>query len=171
MAWARRPGGGPQTVRGRVVSQTLIFRKTKQERAETDRAQGKARAPGVLNRKVSAVVRNADDAANLAHRLGGSDAMPFRPVLVDTGDSRARRIIVGDGEASAAELQDLALKATTETKRPDFDALRERHGLMRREDVRPAIQDALRRRAQAHIDHPVTDPARVPGGPREKHIW
>lgn len=153
----------------------LIFKRTATERAEQARRReplvNPKAAPARLRRNVAGVVRNHTDAANLAHALGGPDVKPFRPILVDTGDSRQRRLIVGDGDATAAELQDLALKATEEPRRMDFDALREKRGDIRREQVDSAIREALHRRVAQHKANPITDPPRIPGGKQEKRIW
>ena len=154
------------------MSRTLIFKQTAHERQESRRKAEPGvlrKAPGGTKGHVAAVVRTAKDVEDLRHALGGSGETPFRPILVDRANGQ-REVIIGDGEASAAELQDLAYKAVN---RPpvDFGALREREGRMRKEDYDPAFRDALRRRVAQHKQNPVTDPARVPGEPWRKTLW
>ena len=79
-----------------------------------------------------------------------------------------RTLVVGAGEASAAELSGLTLSAIEKqeatAKRTgtavDFDALRERGGQMRREDVAAAKRNALLDRIKKHKQNPITDPPR-----------
>lgn len=132
----------------------IVIKKTARELAALARTQ-----QGPLAGRVSAVVRSQADAADLARKLGGRDVKARRPVLVDVGGTR--KLIVGDGDATAAELADLAAKAV-ESGEPDFDVLRERGGQMRREDVGPAMRNALMDRIARHRANPVTDPERVP---------
>ena len=85
----------------------------------------------------------------------------------------APTLIAGMGYASAAELQDCAVVTWEEqtTKfaagKPllDYDAARERRGLMPREEVDAATRDALLRRVAAHMANPITDPFRQPTYP------
>jgi hypothetical protein len=143
------------------VGYTIIVKKSPREQAQQAQAL-------VGRNRLSAVVRTAAEARDLAHTLGGRDMKPRRPVMVDTGHSRV--LVVGDGDASAAELSDLAVSAIEkqegQRKRTgtdvDFDSMRERANLMRREEVDPAIRQALRERAAKHLANPVSDPARAP---------
>ena len=48
----------------------------------------------------------------------------------------------------------------------DFDALREKHGLVRRENVRDAVCEAFAERIKRHKANMRTDPPRVPQYPR-----
>ena len=87
-------------------------------------------------------------------------------VMVPGAD--APTLIAGMGYATAAELQDCAVvtweRQTSKLAKTgnivDFDDLRERHNLMRREDVDAATRDALRRRVAQHKAHPISDPVR-----------
>ena len=132
----------------------IIIKKTARELA----AMAQTRQ-GPLAGRLSAVVRNAEDASELARTLGGRDVKARRPVMVDVGGTR--KLIVGDGEATAAELADLAAKAV-EASEPDFDKLRERGGQMRREEVPAAMRNAMLDRIARHRANPVTDPERQP---------
>lgn len=131
---------------------TLIFRQSSRAR---DRAVRATDAPPGLRGRTAAVVRTKAEAEDLSHRMGGRDVKPTRPVLVDTGHSRV--MVVGAGEATAAELSELAVSAIEKqeaTRRRtgmdlDFDALREKAGLMRREDVDAGMRNALRDAADA----------------------
>jgi hypothetical protein len=134
------------------VAHTIIVKKSAREIAERARTQ-----QGPLRGQLSAIVRSSGDAADLARQLGGRDVKPRRPVMVDTGGTRT--LIVGDGDATAAELADLAAR-TVEKHEPDFGALRERAGLMRREEVDSAIRNALRDRVKQHQANPLSDPPR-----------
>lgn len=134
----------------------LIFKQAPRER---DRALRGA-APGGLKGHVAATVRSQRDVVDLTHRLGGRDAKPFRPVLVDTGGSRV--LVVGDGIATAAELSELASSAIEKQEATrkrtgadmDWDAMREQAGQMRREDVDAAMRNAFRDAATAAIKDP-----------------
>ena len=132
----------------------IIIRKTARELAALART-----SQGPLAGRLSATVRSASDASELARQLGGRDVKPRRPVLVHVGGTR--KLIVGDGDATAAELADLAMKAV-ESGEPDFDKLRERGGQMRREEVGPAMRNAMLDRIARHRANPVTDPERQP---------
>ena len=141
----------------------IIIKKSERERSR----MADSSAPAQMRGQVSAVVRNRQDAENLAARLGGRNLRPEAPVMVDTG--RSRVMVVGLGQATAAELQDLAVAAIErqETQRGktgtdvDFDAMRERAGMMRREDVDAAVRNAMADRVARHKRNPFSDPARV----------
>jgi hypothetical protein len=122
--------------------------------------------------KASAVCRTLDECADLVHWFGTPTFAPYLPVLVKA--PAGWTAITGWGYADAAELQDCAVvlwtkqaEALTKTGRlMDFDALRERHGMIRAEDVPAAMAEALTRRIAHHRANPVTDPFRVPRYPR-----
>jgi len=79
-------------------------------------------------------------------------------------------LIAGMGHATVAELQDCAVVTWEQhTDRIaktgnvlDFDSLRERHGLMRRENVDAATRQALVERIARHKANPISDPFRQP---------
>jgi hypothetical protein len=87
--------------------------------------------------------------------------------------AQAPTLIAGMGYATAAELQDCAVVTWEQQTqklaegRPlvDFNAARERQGLMRREEVDAATREALLRRIARHKANPVTDPFRQPAYP------
>ena len=120
--------------------------------------------------KCSAVCRSAEDCDGLVRWFGSPDFAPFLPVLVLVPGAPAPTAIAGFGYATAAELRDCAVVTWhQQTERLaktgallDFDALRERRGLMRREDVDTATRDAMARRIAQHKANPVTDPPRQP---------
>ena len=118
--------------------------------------------------KASAVCRTFVDCEELVRWFGDPDFCPYLPVLVKAPNGWTA--ITGLGLAPAAELQDCAIvlwrrqeEALAKTGSIlDFDAARERHGLMRKEDVSAAMADALTRRIARHKANPVTDPFRQP---------
>ncbi len=129
-----------------------------------------ADVPESYHGKLSAVCRTAEDCAELVRWFGSPDFAPNLPVMVIVPGAHAPTLIAGMGYASAAELQDCAVVTWEEqtTKlaegKPllDFDAARERRGLLPREDVDAATRDALLRRVAEHMANPVTDPFRQP---------
>ena len=118
--------------------------------------------------KLSAVCRTANDCYNLAAWFGAPNFAPNFPVMVLVPGADAPTLIAGMGYATAAELRDCAVvtwhqqteKLRNTGKLLDFDTLRERCGLMRREEVDTAVRDAMARRAAQHKANPVTDPPR-----------
>ena len=126
--------------------------------------------PLSMQGKVSGIVRNEHDAGEIGAAFGRA-AKPRKPIMLVGPDERTIILIVGDGVAEAAELEDLALatlnrqqeRVRKQGRSLDFDALRERHGLMRREEVDPAIRQALIERIRRHQRSPITDPVRIPG--------
>lgn len=120
--------------------------------------------------KLSAVCRTALECEELVHWFGDADFCPFLPIMVFVPGAPAPTLIPGFGYAPAAELRDCAVYAWHKQGERirktgslvDFDALREKHGMMRREDVDPATREALRRRAAQHKANPISDPERVP---------
>lgn len=129
--------------------------------------------PESYHDKLSAVCRTADDCGELVRWFGSPDFAPNLPVMVMVPGAHAPTLIAGMGYATAAELQDCAVvtweQQTTKLAegKPllDYDAARERRGLLRREDVDAATRDALRRRVAAHKANPITDPPRQPTYP------
>ncbi len=120
--------------------------------------------------KCSAVCRTVEECGELVRWFGASDFCPTQPVMVLVPGADAPTLIAGMGYATAAELQDCAVvtwheqtrKLATTGKLVDFDALRERRGLMRREEVDLATREALLRRVAQHKANPISDPARQP---------
>jgi hypothetical protein len=122
--------------------------------------------------KASAVCRTLAECSELVRWFGDATFYPFLPVLVKAPGGWTA--ITGWGYADAAELQDcavvlwhrqtLALEATGRLM--DFDDLRERNGLMRREELSAAVGDAIDRKIANHKASPVTNPFRQPSYPR-----
>ena len=120
--------------------------------------------------KCSAVCRTVEECGELVRWFGSSDFCPNQPVMVMVPGTDAPTLIAGMGYATAAELQDCAVvtwheqtrKLATTGKLVDFDALRERRGMMRREEVDLATREALLRRVAQHKANPISDPARQP---------
>jgi hypothetical protein len=123
------------------------------------------------------VCRTAEDCAELVRWFGSPDFAPNLPVMVLVPGAQAPTLIAGMGYATAAELQDCAVVTWEQQTqklaegRPlvDFNAARERQGLMRREEVDAATREALRRRVARHKANPVTDPFRQPAYPNPKN--
>lgn len=128
--------------------------------------------PKGLNTKYSAVCRSLLDCADLVHKFRGIDFYPeygpMLPVLLLVPG--APQQIAGWGLSSIEEIRDQAVavwEIITERLAKtgstfDFDAAREQHGLMRRENVDAAIREAMRDRIAKHKASPVTDPPREP---------
>lgn len=120
--------------------------------------------------RVSAVCRTADECGELVRWFGDAAFCPYLPVMLLVPGADAPTLIAGLGYATAAELQDCAVvtweRQTGRLKKDgrllDYDTLREKHGLMRREDVDASIRQALRDRVAQHKANPVSDPPRVP---------
>ena len=120
--------------------------------------------------KLSAVCRTLEECDGLVRWFGSATFCPLLPVMVIVPGSHAPTLIPGFGYASAAELRDCAVVAwQNQTEQIamtggilNFDARRERLGLMRREDVDPAVRNALLDRIAKHKANPVTDPPRQP---------
>ena len=145
----------------------MLFKQSVRERGQ--RLQS-TQAPATMRGMLSDVVRSRQEAADIPQRMGGRDARPTRPVMVDTGHSRS--VIIGDGVATAAELSELAIasieKQEAQRSRTgtdaDFDALRERAGMMRREEVGPKMREAMAARAERARRNMRTDPAQYQKG-------
>lgn len=138
------------------MAYTIIVKKSERELSR----QRAANAPAQMRGQLSAVVRSREDAANLAYFLGGRGIRPDRPVMVET--KRGRVIVEGLGQATAAELEDLAVSALERPAGPDFDHLREKNGLMRREEVDAAVRNALLDKVAKHKANHRTDPGVKP---------
>jgi len=118
--------------------------------------------------KLSAVCRTAAECEELVSWFGEPNFCPNLPVMVFVPGAQPT-LIAGFGYATAAELKDCAVytwyhqieKLKTGTLL-DFDELRERHGLMRREEVDAATREAMLRRIAQHKANPVSDPFRQP---------
>ncbi len=131
-----------------------------------------AGVPAAHRGKLSAVCRTLAECQDITGWFGDPAFCPYLPILVMVPGTQPT-LIPGFGYATAAELQDCAVtawemqsaKIAKQGAVLDYDSLRERHGLMRREEVDEAIRDALWRRAQAHKYSPVTDPMRQPSYP------
>jgi len=99
--------------------------------------------PAQYKGKCSAVCRTAEECDGLVRWFGSPHFAPHLPVMVMVPGAPAPTLIPGFGYATAAELRDCAVVTWHEqTERLaktgrilDFDTLRERHGLMRREEV------------------------------------
>ena len=125
--------------------------------------------PAAFKGKLSAVCRTAAECDDLVNWFGSPDFCPNLPIMVMVPGTQPT-LIPGFGYATAAELRDCAVVTWhTQTEKPaktgrilDFDALRERRGLMRREDVDSAVREAMLRRIAQHKAHPLTDPFRQP---------
>ena len=136
--------------------------------------------PRPLIGKMSAVCHTFAECDDLVAWFGSSDFCPFQPVLLLIPGMQPVAI-VGDGYATAAELRDCAVyawedhtaKIAKQGKLHDFDTLREKNGLTRREDVDAAVRQAIVDRINAHKASPVTDPFREPDYPRvnEKTVF
>ena len=131
--------------------------------------------PAQYKGKCSAVCRTLQECGELVRFFGSPDFAPFLPVLVMVPGTDAPTAITGLGYATAAELQDCAVVTWNQQTEKlakgrllDFDALRERHGLMRREAVDAAAREALLQRIAQHKANPISDPARQPLYPKRR---
>jgi hypothetical protein len=126
--------------------------------------------PASFKGKLSAVCRTATECDELVRWFGSPDFCPLLPVMVVVPGAQAPTLIPGFGYATAAELRDCAVvvwhtqieKLAATGKLLDFDELRERRGLMRREEVDPAVREAMLNRIAKHKANPITDPPRQP---------
>jgi hypothetical protein len=128
--------------------------------------------------KCSAVCRTAEECGELVRHFGSPDFAPNLPVMVLVPGGDAPTLIAGMGYATAAELQDCAVVTWEEQTAKiaatgnilDFDMLRERRGLLRREEVDAATRQALLDRVARHKANPISDPFRQPvyENPRQK---
>ena len=125
---------------------------------------------GNFKGKLSAVCRTAEECEGLVRWFGSPDFCPNLPIMVIVPGAPAPTLIPGFGYATAAELRDCAVavwyqqteRLTKTGKMFNYDELRERSGLMRREEVDPAVREAMLRRIEQHKANPLTDPPRQP---------
>jgi hypothetical protein len=107
--------------------------------------------------------QGAINVGEIGHIYGGRNARPTKPLLL-YGPRGEMTIVVGGGEAEAAELEDLAHAALEkQTRRASGDRvaeLRERRGLPTREQGRVMMQEALREHGRRQIAHPSNFPKR-----------
>ena len=128
--------------------------------------------PEVYVEKASAVCRTLVDCKELIKWFGDAEFAPFLPVLVHA--PAGWTAITGMGYATAAELQDCAvvLWQTQEERLKkfgtlmDFDTLREKAGLVRKEDLTNVVAQTFRDRLAKHKANPRTDPIRQPKYPK-----
>ncbi len=125
--------------------------------------------PASYKGKLSAVCRSLSDCNELVKWFGEATFCPDLPILVMVPGAQPT-LIPGFGFASAAELRDCAVvawgrqseKIAQQGSVLDYNALREKRGLMRREEADAAIREALHDRIRKHRASPVTDPFREP---------
>lgn len=102
-------------------------------------------APAVplsMQGQVSGYVRNLSEAKEIGHAFGRS-SKPKAPIMLVGPDDRTIILIIGDGTAEAAELEDIAVMKMEQRKKTDFALLREQAGEMPREKVDSAIRQAF----------------------------
>ena len=129
--------------------------------------------PLAMRGRLAGVLRNKADIAEMAYAVGGRGVKPKKPLMIVGPDERTVLLVVGDGVAEAAELEELAYhqleKAEGEVKKHgrafDFQSARERRGIPQAGEFDGLYRDALRRRIAAHKRNPFSDPARVPHRP------
>lgn len=123
---------------------------------------------GQLVPQVSAVCRSLTDCSELDKWFGDAEFCPLQPVLLLIPGHPV--LLVGMGYATVAELRDDAEnlwgKYTERLERRgsivDFDELREKARLPKREDVKALTAEAFKERINQHRANPVTDPPRQP---------
>lgn len=120
--------------------------------------------------EVSAVVRSEQEAQDLVRWFGDERFCPFGPVGMYRPEVGIQ-FIAGAGYADVAELRDLCVTTWGRTtarlaenngRMFDFDALREKHNLMRREQVDAAMRNAMTDRIAEHRRNLRTDKPRDP---------
>lgn len=128
------------------------------------------------NTKFSAVCRSLVDCADLVHKFRGQDFYPaygpYLPVLLLIPG--APQQIAGWGLSTIEEIRDQSVavwELITERLAKtgssfDFDSAREKHGLMRREEVDAAMREAFAENIRKHKANPVTNPPRQMDYPR-----
>ncbi len=129
--------------------------------------------PLSMRGKLTGVLRNKNDINEMAYAVGGRGVKPKKPLMIVGPDERTVLLVVGDGVAEAAELEELAHaqleKAERNVKKHgrafDFAAARERAGLPQASEFDGLYRDALTRRIADHKRNPFSDPARVPQRP------
>jgi len=126
--------------------------------------------PLAMRDRLTGVLRNKSEISDMAYAVGGRAVKPKKPLMVVGPDARTVMLVVGDGAAEAAELEDLAHAQLERAERNvkkhgrafDFASARERAGLPQAGDFDALYRDALRRRVADHKRHPFSDPARRP---------
>ena len=129
--------------------------------------------PLSMRGKLTGVLRNKADIAEMAYAVGGRGVKPKQPLMIIGPDERTVLLVVGDGVAEAAELEDLAHAQLERAERNvkkhgrafDFASARERRGLPQASEFDSLYRDALTRRIADHKRNPFSDPARVPQRP------
>lgn len=125
--------------------------------------------PPSLRGTVQAALPTRKHIEEFPQALGGRDVKPHHPIVL-WGPDGTQIMIMGAGEASAAEIQDLAYEALEQAEEQcrktgqsvNTDERRERDRLPRREDFDAMFRDALSRRIRQHQENPITDPPRIP---------
>jgi len=121
--------------------------------------------PYDLKGDVSGVMRGMEQVSEFAHAIGRAEK-PKKPLMVYGPDNYMPIAIIGDGVTEAAEMQDLALEAIDRQQESvrkygrgmDFDAARERAGMVRREDFGTAFAEAMAQRVKYLKANSRTDP-------------
>ena len=97
------------------------------------------------------------DISEIGHIYGGRDARPTKPLMLFS-PTGVMTFIVGNGDAEAAELEDLAYasaEATTRRAKQDrFGEYRERHGLPSKQESTALISEALREHGRDQLANP-----------------
>ena len=120
--------------------------------------------PWDLTGEVSGYLRGRKQVEEFAYAQGRTEK-PRKPLMLYGPDNYTPIVIVGDGVTEAAEMQDLALQAIDKQEAQykksgrglDFDDMRERRGLVRREDFDTALKEAFAERAKYLKAHQVTE--------------
>jgi len=112
--------------------------------------------PLSLAGQLSGVVKGKSQAQDVGYAFGRT-SKPRQPLMLIGPDERTVILIVGDGQAEAAELEDLAVmkleqaeeKARKGQRGFDFEAARERRGAPSAKEFdglfRQALQDSVKR--------------------------
>jgi hypothetical protein len=134
--------------------------------------------------QVAAVCRSEQECQDLvAFFMGDAAFCPAAPILLTIPGTGAvgATVVVGAGCTTVAELRDLCVTTwgrMVDRLRAnggvmfDFDALRERHGLARREEADAIVRQAMWDRTVRHKRSMRTDPPRDPiseQNPRRSH--
>ncbi len=121
--------------------------------------------------RVSAICRSHSECLDLNHWFGDENFEPDLPILILIPDG-AGGVVYNQidcmGLAPVYELRDQSVavwelleeRVRRSGSVVDFDTLREKHNLMRREDVDAAVREAFMDRIRRHKANPVTDPVR-----------
>ena len=119
------------------------------------------RDPGVPLSLQGQVIGMPERMGDIAYSLGGRDKKPRKPLFL-YGPRGEPIMLMGAGEATAAEMEDLAYEALDKAE-IDFAAKRERDGYPSREKFDSLFRNALRDRMEKHRRSPRTDPPRQVG--------